>query len=47
MEKTFFPDKENREIYEKAFGKWKAAYAPQLQLCDEKTTKYMWIAPGM
>jgi autoinducer 2 (AI-2) kinase len=47
IEKTFSPNKENREIYETAFGKWKAAYAPQLHLADEKVTKYMWLAPGM
>jgi autoinducer 2 (AI-2) kinase len=47
IENTFSPNKENREIYELAFGKWKAAYAPQLRLSDEKITKYMWLAPGM
>jgi autoinducer 2 (AI-2) kinase len=47
MEKTFSPDKENQEIYKRAFGKWKLAYAPQLRLSDEKITKYMWLAPGM
>jgi autoinducer 2 (AI-2) kinase len=47
IEKIFSPNKENREIYESAFGKWKAAYAPQLRLSDEKITKYMWLAPGM
>jgi len=47
IEKVFSPNKENGEIYEKAFEKWKAAYAPQLKLSDEKITKYMWLAPGM
>jgi len=47
IEKVFSPNKENKEIYEKALEKWKASYAPQLQLCDEKITKYMWVAPGM
>jgi autoinducer 2 (AI-2) kinase len=46
-EKTFSPNKENRGIYEEAFGRWKSAYAPQLRLSDEKTTRYMWLAPGM
>jgi autoinducer 2 (AI-2) kinase len=46
-EKTFLPDEANREVYDQAFGKWKSAYAPLLQLSDEKITKYMWLAPGM
>jgi autoinducer 2 (AI-2) kinase len=47
IERVFSPNRENREIYDLAFDKWKAAYAPQLKLSDEKVTKYMWIAPGL
>jgi len=47
IEKVFTPNKRNKEIYETAFEKWKAAYAAQLRLSDEKITNYMWLAPGM
>ncbi|MDR0316744.1 MAG: autoinducer-2 kinase [Treponema sp.] len=47
MEKTFSPNEENREIYKRAYENWKAAYAPQLQLSDQKITRYMWCAPGL
>ncbi|MCL1931215.1 MAG: autoinducer-2 kinase, partial [Treponema sp.] len=47
IEKTFSPDKENGKVYERAYEQWKAAYAPQLQLSDQKVTKYMWRAPGL
>jgi autoinducer 2 (AI-2) kinase len=46
-EKTFAPNKANAEVYRQAFDKWKAAYAPQLRLSDEKVTRYMWSAPGL
>jgi len=45
FEKTFLPDKENREIYDKAYQNWKAAYQPLLRLSDENITKYMWRSP--
>ena len=47
IEKIFTPNKRNKEVYETAFEKWKAAYAAQLKLSNEKVTKYMWLAPGM
>jgi autoinducer 2 (AI-2) kinase len=47
IEKTFLPDKTNRDVYERSFENWKAAYAPQLALSDNKTTKSMWSAPGL
>jgi len=46
-EKTFTPDNENGEIYARAYERWKAAYAPQLRLSDEKITRHMWSAPGL
>jgi len=42
IEKTFLPDKENREVYDKAYQNWKAAYQPLLRLSDEGITRYMW-----
>jgi autoinducer 2 (AI-2) kinase len=47
IENIFTPNKRHRDIYETAFEKWKAAYAAQLRLSDEKITRYMWLAPGM
>ncbi len=43
----FIPNQANKEIYEDLFQKWKKVYTAQLQLCDEKLTKNMWIAPGL
>jgi len=47
IEKTFSPNKENREVYDKAYESWRAAYAPLLKLSDEGVTRYMWAAPGL
>jgi len=47
IEKTFSPNKKNREVYDKAYNAWRAAYAPLLKLSDERVTRYMWSAPGL
>ncbi|MDR2552840.1 MAG: autoinducer-2 kinase [Treponema sp.] len=47
IEKVFFPDGKNREIYRRAYENWQAAYGPQLGLSDAGVTKYMWRAPGL
>jgi autoinducer 2 (AI-2) kinase len=47
MEQQFLPDASNREIYRKAYETWQAAYAPLLQLSDDRITRYMWSAPGL
>ncbi|MCL2264978.1 MAG: autoinducer-2 kinase [Treponema sp.] len=47
IEKTFSPDKKNREVYGKAYQNWRAAYQPLLKLSDDGITKYMWSAPGL
>ncbi|MDR1837118.1 MAG: autoinducer-2 kinase [Treponema sp.] len=47
IEKTFSPDKENRDVYDRAYKEWRAAYAPLLKLSDEKITRHMWRAPGL
>ena len=47
IEKTFLPDGANREVYDKAYQNWRAAYAPLLRLSDERVTRYMWSAPGL
>ncbi|MCL2266445.1 MAG: autoinducer-2 kinase [Treponema sp.] len=45
IEKTFTPNKDNREVYDKAFENWKAVYKPILKLSDEGVTKHMWRSP--
>ena len=47
IEKTFSPNEKNREVYDKAYENWRAAYAPLLKLSDEGVTRYMWSAPGL
>jgi autoinducer 2 (AI-2) kinase len=44
-EKTFTPDAQNREVYEKAYNTWKTTYPSLLKLSDEGVTKHMWRAP--
>jgi len=46
-ERTFTPNKKNREVYDKMYDKWKAVYKPILELSDEGITNYMWCAPGL
>jgi autoinducer 2 (AI-2) kinase len=47
IEKTFLPNRENREVYEKAYQNWKAVYPSLLQLSDKNITRHMWRAPGL
>lgn len=46
-EKVFEPDAENNALYEKLYEPWRKMYAAQLELCNQKVTKNMWIAPGL
>jgi len=46
-DKTYEPNMENHAIYEEMFAKWREVYAAQLELCNRKLTKNMWIAPGL
>jgi len=46
-DKTYEPNMENHAIYEEMFVKWREVYAAQLELCNRKLTKNMWIAPGL
>jgi len=46
IEKTFFPDKANRQVYDKAYENWRAAYKPLLKLSDKEVTRHMWRSPG-
>ena len=45
IEKTFLPNRENREVYDKAYQDWQAVYKPMLKLSDDGVTRYMWRAP--
>ena len=47
IEKTYLPGKANQEVYRRSYENWKAAYAPQLLLSDNRITKYTWRAPGL
>jgi len=47
IEKTFYPDAKNREVYDKAFKDWQEVYRQMLKLSDEGVTNFMWRAPGI
>jgi len=47
IEKVFSPNKQNRDVYDKAYQNWHAAYQPLLKLSDDGTTKHMWRSPGL
>lgn len=47
IDKTYLPNMENHKIYTEMYEPWRLAYAAQLELCDRKLTKNMWIAPGL
>lgn len=46
IEKTFIPNITNHNEYMDIYKKWIKIYKTQLDLCDRKLTKNMWIAPG-
>jgi autoinducer 2 (AI-2) kinase len=46
-DKTYTPNMENHSIYLKMYAQWREIYTAQLNLCDRKITKNMWIAPGL
>lgn len=46
-DKTYTPNMENHSIYLKMYTQWREIYTAQLNLCDRKITKNMWIAPGL
>jgi autoinducer 2 (AI-2) kinase len=47
MDKTFTPNADNKKIYDEMYPKWREVYKANLDLCDRKLTKNMWIAPGL
>lgn len=46
-DKIYEPNKENHILYENIYEKWRKVYSAQLELCNKKITKNMWIAPGL
>lgn len=47
LDKTYKPNMENHILYEKLYETWRKVYGAQLELCNQKLTKNMWIAPGL
>ena len=46
-EKTYIPNVENHALYENIYKRWRSVYSAQLELCNKKITRNMWIAPGI
>lgn len=46
-DKVYTPNAENHAVYQKMYPVWREVYKTQLELCDRKLTKNMWIAPGI
>lgn len=47
VDKTYTPNLENKKIYDEMYPVWREVYKANLDLCDRKLTKNMWIAPGL
>jgi autoinducer 2 (AI-2) kinase len=46
-EKTYIPNSENHDTYNKMYTVWREFYLAQLSLSDRRVTRYMWAAPGL
>lgn len=44
---VFTPIRENTEVYNEMYGKWRKVYKSQLDLADSGITAHMWKAPGI
>jgi autoinducer 2 (AI-2) kinase len=47
LDKAYEPNMENHALYENLYKKWCKVYGAQLELCNQKLTNNMWIAPGL
>ena len=47
MESRYEPDTKNHAVYMEMYKVWRRMYARQLQLADDRVTRYMWAAPGV
>ena len=46
-DKVYTPNAETHAVYQRMYPVWREVYKAQLELCDRKLTKNMWIAPGI
>lgn len=46
-DKTFEPNPDNHRLYTQMYTAWRAMYASQLRLADERVTRFLWAAPGL
>ncbi len=46
-EAVYHPDPENKKIYDQMYTVWRKFYQNQLELSDQRVTRYMWAAPGL
>ena len=46
-DRRFEPSAENAPVYEALYQTWRRVYPVQLDLCEQKVTRNMWIAPGL
>ena len=47
IEHRFEPNMENHATYMKLYEDWRKMYARELQIADDRITRYMWAAPGV
>ncbi|MGX7030353.1 autoinducer-2 kinase [Vagococcus zengguangii] len=47
LEKTFFPDESEHNLYKEIYCRWKEAYPEYLAIADKGLVDHMWIAPGV
>ena len=47
MEKRYEPNSENHKTYMEMYKVWREVYARELQISDDRLTRYMWAAPGV
>ena len=41
------PQTQHAPVYEALYQTWRRVYPVQLDLCNQKLTQNMWIAPGL
>ncbi len=46
-DRRFEPRRENAPVYEALYRTWQQVYRAQMELCDQKVTRNMWVAPGL
>ena len=47
IQRRFEPNMENHRVYMELYEQWRKLYARQLQIADDRITRYMWAAPGV